>query len=109
MNEHASPLRFTFCAACSALMLVSGAESHVCQPRAHDSVVACDIEAPALLHIHQGGSPEPSQLRSEPVAITTSTAPPPAPPNVGRPLGIRGPGGGPPGIGGPGGSFPGRL
>jgi hypothetical protein len=52
MNEHRQ-LQFAFCTLWSAMFLAADAERHVCQSRAQDSVIACAIEMPALLHTHQ--------------------------------------------------------
>lgn len=74
MNERSSSLRFTFCTVCSALILVSGTESHVCQPRVPDSVAACAIEVPMPLHIREGGNPGRPQISFERIVLTTSTS-----------------------------------
>ena len=74
MNDRSNPLRFGFCTACSALILLSGTEPHVCRPTAPTPAAACAIEVPMPLHIHQGGDPRPSQIRVEPLVLTTSTS-----------------------------------
>ena len=101
MNKQPNSLQFTFCVACSAMLLASEAEFHVCSSDSHDPVAACTVEMPAPLHIEQeGGRPEPSHLQARPIAIGTSTTPAAS---VGRALGNGGPGGGP--NGGPMGRF----
>ena len=75
MNEQSKDFRrFTFCTTCSALILVSATESHVCQTRAHEPVAVCTVELPMPLHIREGGNPGRPQISFERIVLTTSTS-----------------------------------
>lgn len=100
IRESPGTLVFTFCAACSATLLASEVEFHVCR-RSADPIAACAVEVPALLHIHQPDNPgRPPQFRPEVITAGTSTAPPSG---AGLPRAQGGPNGGP--NGGPMGRF----